>query len=314
MLDKVNSSFSVVQRNLQIAWDSTSIEAFKRCERYYQLTIVDAWRSKLGSVHLEFGILVHRGKELFERLRMSGLSHDDCVIRVVREMMILTWDKAKRRPWQTHDSYKNRFTLIRTLVWYFEEYKDDVLKTIRLANGKPAVELSFSFDTPRRTAGGETITICGHLDRLADFNGHTYVADVKTTKHEIDSRFFGQFSPGNQFTVYSMAPGITWHVPVKGVIVDGIQVLVNSNRFGRDTVTRSEPQLQEWLRGFYHLVGRAENCAEQNFWPMNETSCDKYGGCVFRRICNHSPAARIPWLAADFVKQPWDPLQIRSDV
>jgi hypothetical protein len=312
-----NSSFSVVQRNLQIAWDSTSIADAKKCWRYYYLTRIEGWTSKLGNVHLEFGILVHRGKELFERFRAQGLSHDDACVKVVRELMIATWDSNKKRPWQTDDSYKNRFTLIRSLVWYFEEYKNDVLKTVIFANRKPAVELSFSFNANMRArTTNEEFVLCGHIDRLVEWNTNIYPADVKTTKHAIDERFFSQYTPGGQFSLYHLAPEIVWHMPAKGIIVDAIHIQVNSTKFGRDTVTRSEAQLQEWLSGFYDLAGQAEGYAKRNFWPMNETSCDKYGGCVFRRVCSHAPSARLPWLAADFKRQPasWDPLKVRTDV
>ena len=309
----INSSFSVVRRNLQIAWDSTSLGAFKRCPRYYLLYIVEGHRSRGGNVNLDFGILLHKGKELFEKLRAAGFSHDEAVVRTVREIMLHTWDSKKKRPWQTNDSYKNRFTLVRSLVWYFEEYKTDVLKTIILANGKPAVELSFSFDTTARTRhSDETFSLCGHIDRLVDFNCYTYVSDVKSTKHELGERYYKQFTPHNQFSLYSIAPGITWHVPVKGIIVDAVQVQVGATKFGRDTVTRTDAQLQEWLRGFYHFAWQAESYAIDDFWPMNEESCDKYGGCPFRGVCSHSPQARRAWLAADFIRQPWDPLQVRE--
>ena len=41
--------------------------------------------------------------------------------------------------WESGDSYKNRYTLIRSLVWYVEENLYSAYQTVILANGKPAV-------------------------------------------------------------------------------------------------------------------------------------------------------------------------------
>jgi hypothetical protein len=41
------------------------------------------------------------------------------------------------------DTSRTKETLVRSVVWYCDEYKDDPLRTAMLPNGKPAVELSF---------------------------------------------------------------------------------------------------------------------------------------------------------------------------
>ena len=59
----------------------------------------------------------------------------------------------------------------------------------------------------------------------------------------------------------------------------------------------------------------AEACADANYWPMNDTACDKFGGCKFRGTCSKSPAVRDQFLAADFLQLPesdrWNPLRSR---
>ena len=44
---------------------------------------------------------------------------------------------------QSLDTSRTKETLVRSVVWYLDEYKDDPLKTAMLPDGKPAVELSF---------------------------------------------------------------------------------------------------------------------------------------------------------------------------
>jgi hypothetical protein len=42
---------------------------------------------------------------------------------------------------------------------------------------------------------------------------------------------------------------------------------------------------------------------------MNDTACDKYGGCEFREVCSKSPSVRDKFLKADFKQEePWNPL------
>ena len=51
------------------------------------------------------------------------------------------------------------------------------------------------------------------------------------------------------------------------------------------------------------------------YWPMNDTACDKFGGCRFRGICSKSPSVRERFLSTDYVKLPkedrWNPLRSR---
>ena len=48
---------------------------------------------------------------------------------------------------------------------------------------------------------------------------------------------------------------------------------------------------------------------------MNDTACDKFGGCKFRSICSKSPQVREQFLRSDFVKleekDQWNPLKSR---
>ncbi len=310
-----NSSFSTSIPALQIAWDSTSLGALKECPRKYYYTIVCGWTSLFQNVHLTFGIHMHTAKETFDRARAGGASHDEAVCAAVRRILIDTWDSKLNRPWTSNDKNKNRETLLRTIVWYFEDYKNDSIETLILANGKPAVELSFSFETTYRSIdANRPYLLCGHMDRLGSLGGKNYVCDVKTSKHTVDDKFFAGFSPDNQFSLYSFAAKVGFAIPVEGVIVDGIQVAITFSRTARAPSPRSEGQLAEWYEGLEYWLKQAEMYAAAGQWPQNEKSCGNYGGCQFRRVCSHSPSVRDQWLKADFVKRVWDPLQARGDI
>lgn len=316
-----NSSFSTIQPAMQLAWDSTSLGEFKTCARKYYYSIVQGWQPRGQSPHLAFGIWLHKAREQYEHLRAVGTSHEDALIRVVYLALTWTWNEDLNRGWVSDHPTKNRLTLIQTLVWYLDGIaQNDILETYRLANGRPAVELSFRFDSGFRTRQDEAILLCGHLDRIAAMGDDLWISDIKTSGHPLGSKFMAGFSPDNQMSLYTIAGKLALGVPVKGVIIDGIQVGANFARFGRAQVPRSESQSDEWLKDLQWWLDLAEQCAETSHWPMNEKSCGNYaseqnpGGCQFRPVCSRPPSARDLWLKSDYIRRVWDPLQVRGDI
>lgn len=309
-----NNSISQISPRFQFAWDSTSIGAFKTCPRYYQYTILEGWQPREISVHLIFGLHFHAALERYDHLVFGGMDKDSALREVVRYVLQITWDEKKGRPWMSDDPNKNRMTLLRSVVWYLDQFRDDPIQTVRLANGKPAVELSFRFDSGYTSSKGESILLCGHLDRLAELNSKAYVLDRKTTKTTIGSSFFDKFTPDNQMSLYAIAGKIVYNIQIEGIIVDGAQVAQSFTRFLRGVVPRNEAVLEEWYYDLGQYLAMAELFAANNYWPMNDKSCGMYGGCPFRKICGLPASVREQWLKADYSRRIWDPLQVRGDI
>jgi hypothetical protein len=282
----------------------------------YEYSIVRGYEPKQRSFHLTFGIAYHEALEIYDHRRSEGLTHDYAVRAAVWHTLTKTWDQKLQRPWNSGDQYKNRFTLVRTIVWYLDHFADDPIRTIQLANGRPAVELSFRYEFPHRFGTGEAAIACGHLDRLGEIGGGVWVIDRKTTKHELNSRYFEQYSPDNQMSWYTLAGKIIGETPVQGVILDAAQILVGSSRFQRQPISRTQSQLDEFIRDISSYLERAEQYAEDNYWPQNTTACFNYGGCKFRAVCARSPEVREAFLndETQFQKRTWDPLVARGDV
>lgn len=311
---ETNSAFTNDIPGLQLAMDSTSMGTFKECPRKYQLSIIYGWRPRKLSVHLTFGLHYHKALEAYDHAKAAGMAHPQALLAAVKIAMIITWDKETSRPWISDDAYKNRLTLIRSVVWYLDQFANDPLKTVILANGKPAVELSFRFELPYTAKNGQPFLWCGHLDRLVEFQDEFFGLDRKTTKAQISPDFFAKFSPDNQMSGYSYAGRVVWNTPVKGMIIDAAQVLVSGTRFKRGFAPRDEAQLNEWAGDLGFWLAQAQQCAVNGYWPMNDKSCGNYGGCDFRGICGRSPSVREQWLRGMFHKRVWDPLQVRGDI
>lgn len=323
------SSFSPINGKLQVAWDSTSVAALKRCPRYYQYSILEGWRSKHAlNLHLRFGLLYHRALEVYDHKKFEGMDHEEAMVACLIDLAHGCMDEQENGTFVLWDPNENLdedkaaknnktiYNLFRSVVWYLERFgKHDPIETVRLKNGKPAVELSFRFDAGFSSKiTGEPYLLSGHLDRLGTFAGQIHVVDRKTSSSTLGRYYFDQFHPNTQMTQYTLAGKVVLESPVAGVIIDGVQIARGFSAFERGITKRTDAQLEEWLADLRYWIGQNEVFVLQNHWPMNDTSCNDYGGCTFRKICSKDPRVRQQYLESDFKIEKWDPLKVRGDI
>lgn len=302
---------------VQFAWDSTSIKLAETCLRKYQYKMMIGWQPQRKSVHLLFGGWYASALESYYKYVADGMSPEDAEIEVIHEALTETWDfdldengdpiPDTGTPWTSDHNTKTRENLIRTIVWYLDQFgEDDSCTTVILSNGKPAVEHSF------RLEADNDIILSGHLDRLVEYGGKPYIQDQKTTGSTISARFFDGFNPDTQMSLYTFAGKAIFSVPVKGVMIDGAQIAVGFTRFERGFSFRDDGQLNEWYDTAMYHITKAQQATRDNHFPMNAASCSNYGGCEFRHICSKSPGIRENFLKGDFViGKRWDPLEVR---
>src|SRR5260370_21448257 len=191
---------------LQFAWDSTSLGYLKTCPRLYYYHMICGYVAKDESVHLRFGGEYHSAIQDFENHRANGLEYEEALRETIRQLLIRIkdWDPDTSTK---AGSYKNPRTLVQLVVDYFDNYRQDIAKTVILENGRPAVELSFRFQLdfgPVRYPETPYL-LCGHLDRVASINENIFVIDHKTTTTTLSDFWYSQFSPNNQMTLYTFA-------------------------------------------------------------------------------------------------------------
>jgi len=212
-----------------------------------------------------------------------------------------------------------------------EHFRDDPAKTIIKADGSPAVEQSFRFEldwgpasqveADNDVAGAQYVgpkqpyLLSGHLDRVVEFQDQTFVMDRKTTTTTPGEYYFNQYEPNNQMTLYAFASKVVLETPVRGIIIDVMQVGVNFSRPVRGMTYRTPEQIEEWVGDLKYWFALAEQYAINNYWPMNDTACDKFGGCRFREVCSKQKSVRQAFLEGNFVQLPpeerWNPLKSR---
>ena len=308
-----NGSFSASIPNLQTVIDNTSLSLYLTCPRKYYYTMIEQLEPKAQSAPLEFGILYHDAQQQFEIARAKGLTYWAAAREAIRYALTATakmqnvMGTPRLAIWTTNDSARTRETLIRSLVWYFDEYENDSIETVLLSDGRPAVELSFKFDLGVTDPEGEAILYSGHIDRVIQLGGARWIKDHKTTTGSLSDWYWNYFNPDNQMTGYITASNVVFDLECKGAIISAAQTGVSFTRFARHPIRKTKEQLDEWLHATRFWVSQMERSALEGNWPMNPQGCDKYGGCPFRHVCQASPKVRSSHLKRDFKKKIWDP-------
>lgn len=308
------------EHNVQWAFDATTLKAYEKCPTYYNNKYRQNWQRVGGNIHLWFGGIYAGALEKYHRLRATGADKESALLDVVRWVLIESWDHerdaagnrlpgtGKARTFPLTTSYKDRSTLLRTIIWYVDEFAEDPYATYVRADGSPAVEASF------RLPVDNGLVLCGHIDRLAvDREANIFVHDQKTTGSTISSSYFKQFKPDTQFTLYTFAGKAIYNIPVKGVIVDAVQIASGFSRFARSPVLFTEGELNEWYDDTLAMIEEIQAASREEFFRHNRMACHDFGGCEFREICSRTPSVRENFLKAEFVKreEPWNPLKTR---
>jgi hypothetical protein len=304
------------------------------CGRRYLYSIIQGWQSKSPdtSVALAFGLLIHAGIEQYHRLRAAKQNYDDAVHGALQHVLSLEEaghrlidslpvdeDIAQLKQEEAEDEesdgfdlrnskIRTRYHLLRALVWYFEQYRQDALQVVILQSGAAAVEHSFRVPTGEALADGTPLLLSGHLDKLVEFNGELFVSDIKTTK-SLTRTWRASFDLSHQMTGYTTGGKIALHKPVKGVWIDAIQLQVGGVKFARFTTSRSESQVQEFLADLKYYADLAESWYLNQRYPMNTSACFL---CQYKEVCRQPPEFRAAYLKTYFVQKPaWNPLKSR---
>jgi hypothetical protein len=305
--DAINSPFDA-DSGRQFAWDTVSLNWLEDCPRKYKYFMLEGWRPKGDNVNIRFGGLYARALQIYHLSRVEAISHETALFFSVKETLLNSW------PWNFDDTIKTRENLIRSIIWYLEQFKDDPCQTVILSNGEPAVELQ------ARVQLDEHNVLVGHLDRLVEFAGRSYIQDQKTTKSSVGGFYFDRFSPDVQMSQYSFIGRIAFRESLEGIMLDVAQIQVGGTQYKRGFTYRTKEQLEEWIEAVRWWVGPYRDAAEAAGWPMNHTSCGKFGdvhgtkdgGCPLRKVCRADPRVREQVLESDFEKHPWNPLAERK--
>lgn len=332
--DKLNVAASLVDSQfvgdstVQFAWDSVSLTNILSCPRRYQYSIILSLhpRNPGYAIALVFGILFHKGLEVYHKARAAGSDHDAATFTAVRHLLddpataTLPTDDVIDEMKESHDPdaddgidlrnsrIRTRYFLFRSLIWYLEHYADDPMQTFILPSGAAAVELSFRIPLQIDVLG-QPLLLCGHIDRGVIFNDRIWPTDYKTTK-SLTNQWRQLFDLSHQMTGYVLASSVIFEQPaISGAMIDGIALQVQQVKFSRSPTMRTAGQISEYFDLLRYVRDKAILHAETQSYPMNTASCYF---CQYKDICSQPPEYRDRHIRQHYISAPgWNPLENR---
>ena len=287
----------------QTVWDPSSISSLLRCPQHYQYNNVQRLAKVRESTSMVmprvWGTCWHKGIETYEIARFDGLDWE----LALDSAILAAADEYKRLPFAAEassESSRNLDTLMRAVIWYCLQYKDDELRTLRLPDGKPALEVRFEVPIP-----GTEWRLSGRIDRVTEnADGEILVVDHKTTTLTIGEDYYQSFTPNIQFPMYYWGLRQFLGKRVKGVVINACQTAVRFTRYGRHLITYTDAQLEEYFAEMVEILKTAASYHRDGQWPRNSMGCSLWGGCPYRRLCSATPENRKAILEDEYLVRP----------
>lgn len=276
-----------------VKFDSQILNSMNLCPERYRLEHIENWRPLLKAPALEKGSVIHTMLAHYRKGKKEGRTtladHSTLVAECVQigrvassgySLDITDFDEIK----STFQDY--------VLRWQYDGW--EILD----------VEQPFSkvlFDSPELMMIYE-----GIIDaRIIDPKIGQAVVDSKT-----ESRKSYPYPLSNQFQGYEWAFGVP-------VIIDKIgfqSSLADNEKFRRPVHESGAPAIAEWVDDAVDQVIEAIgwhgllDSKKRTSLHKNRTSCDKYSGCIFQKVCAAPEEVREFKLIANFFKdKKWDP-------
>lgn len=285
--------------------DSTIRSDYASCGQKFNYSRIYGLASKGGSVHLIAGGAFAYGTEI-TRLKFyrDGMSQEDAILEGTLAALEHYAD------FEPEDKYiaKSAERVVYGLVEYFEEYPmaTDKIQPHFLADGSPAIEFEFAIpldiDHP---VTGDPLIYAGRFDMLGSYQNGLWVVDEKTAT---------QLGPSwmRSFTFRGQLLGYCWAAQEHGMSVNGFIIRGMSflkNYYGHAEVI--EPVSQQRIDMYKEQLNRdiikmvADWNAGQFDYNFGDT-CNAYGGCPYRRLCDKSDWKE--WWQQYFDVARWNPL------
>ena len=277
-------------------WSSSSLKTIAECPRRFQLSYVDGWTGGDRNIDLEFGTAWHGLLESYWLLRTTGKPHD----KILRELVVTALSTDLPPPTKPSNKGKTPLGLARSLVWYFEQYKQDEINDLVTVGGDPAIELHFSVALPLTNPDGEPYYLQGYVDQLRSFAGNHAVWDYKTTSGDVGDYYADRFLIDIQNQIYLLAAQALTDEKYTIFIADAIGLGVTYTSFLRIAIQITPNLLDEALLDINSWIRLAETCAETNYYPKNTSACTF---CQFKGICDKDPVSREAFLTTTFTKK-----------
>ena len=288
-----------------IPLDSTILNTTVACGRKVKMEFIDNWRPAEKPEALEKGDLLHQMFAHYYRGKKEGRTKTD-----MGHALLIAEAIAKGREAATPMALSQA-----TIEEDIRQFRENILYWQRDGWKILEVEQSFSKvlferpDDPEWLASGgargkEGIRILyeGIIDLVVETPSPNMIAVVD---HKSASRKSNPVKTSNQFMGYCYCLGYPQ------IIINRVgfqKTLSPEERFQRLFISYEKELLKEWVQQAVYWAQVLASYIDNNYFPPNFTSCDKYAGCIFQQVCNTIPQVRDFKLQSFYYQgEPWSP-------
>ena len=259
-----------------IVFDSTNLNTAQRCMTEFKNTVINKRESIDPPIKRTQGTFLHKLLELYynqkiakEELNIESII-DEYRIRSIKEYPSLEGDH------------------IEAVIEQFREYCD----FYRTDEWTP-LKTEVSFTKVMYEDAQVKLVSEGKMDLIAQTKTQTVV--IVDHKRVDSNRYISPLS--NQFMNYAWATG------VHDIIVNrcGTQKTLPLNeKFNRHWMSYPQAVLDQWVENTIQEMIRVDQYVQQNYFPMNLTSCTKFNRCMYHDVCSLPPDSRDWKLKTEF--------------
>lgn len=277
---------------VNIVMDMSQYDMFRLCEQRYDFRYNKNKVLPDKSAPLDRGTLVHLICEIYYQSLKDGIQYQDAV------NLALT----KAKVYGTIHTGLDNDTINRVIdvmEEYFDYWRvaDQRFQIVEVE--KPFMYVLYEDDEVR-------MHLAGKIDLIVSDNQYTNLPyDHKSYDRSYD---VGRMS--NQFKNYVNATKSNFLIVNK---IGFQKTLKPHEKFLRPPLSFDHLMLEQWKNNVIKVVFKYLECVAENYWPLNETSCDKFNRrCEYYDICDSSgQEAKLFKLSSNYIDvEPWDVTKI----
>lgn len=263
----------------------SGINTASLCAQQFQFSKLLRLSLTVNPKSLDRGSLGHLILEHYYRSKMAGKDNPTCFSEA------LTYGRIKGVESKLDSS--DIELVISSARDYMEYYKGDPLIPLKVET--PFSKVLFE-PSDKEDPNALQILLEGKMDLWAKNLNSEVIVD-----HKFRSRNVYENDLSNQYMGYSWATGIS-------TIIDnqvGLQKTLGiKERMVRKVYSYSKERLEEWRFDTIHLCHQIDYYVTKGYFPKNFTSCDKWSGCIFKRLCSSEKSDRPRKIEQNYIVRP----------
>lgn len=275
----------------QMVLDSQILNNYQACPtKAYYAFILNA-KLPIKTEDLDKGDFIHYMLKFHYKLVMHNQQHRGKIIPY-EEIINIVKRKAENYVLKLDLPAELAIQVYKTYDEYARYYQNEHWQILEVE--RPFAKVLYEDEKIR-------IIYCGIIDLLTN---------VAIVDHKSSSKRGEPTGLSNQFMGYS------WAFGVNNLVINKVgfqKTLEPKDKFERYTKSYFKEILDEWqentIRTALELYDDYNNL-EQMTKKKNLTSCDKYSGCIYRKLCESNKEVREFILSKNYsIGEPWKPLK-----